>query len=363
METLTKVTLKTTTLQDLVSRAVKACTFIDVLPLTCLMHMIIKDKKLTITTTNNVDYLTTYADVDTSDFEMIVDAKIFSDLVSKLNTPEVSLSLDGNRIIIESNGTYYVELRTDVQGQKLTIQAPEVECIGASFHITTQELKSILGLNHASKAEDKDIPPLYNYYANADRVLTTDSEKATMNPIKITDTPISISPNVMNLTMSVANEDGIDVYQDSDFVVFESSVGRLVGKKMAQSDVDNFPVEDLNEVFNLSSEHFVKINRTMLISAIDRICLFTKAYEGDNLTLVFKKDSVTLWSMSTKSNESVNYMNELPIDNEVTLTVQSKALRDQLSACDQETLSMSFLEGVGVITECGDAKLLVGVVG
>ena len=59
METLTKQCLKINTdvLQELVSKAVKACSFIEMLPLTSLMRLQCKDNKLTLTTTDDVNIL------------------------------------------------------------------------------------------------------------------------------------------------------------------------------------------------------------------------------------------------------------------------------------------------------------------
>ena len=83
---LTKVTVATPVLQDLVARAVKGSTMVDVIPLSCLMQVKIKDNKLFVRTTDNINYLTTFANVTAPDFEIVVPSKLFSQTISKLST-------------------------------------------------------------------------------------------------------------------------------------------------------------------------------------------------------------------------------------------------------------------------------------
>lgn len=358
---LTKVSLKTVVLKDLVSRAFKCCSLIDVLPMTMLMNLTVKNNTLYVKTTDNVNHFTAFANVqNVPDFEMTVDAKLFSSLVSKLNTEFTSLTLEGNKVTVESNGTYNIALVAEENGDSIKFPEIEITPIGASFHITGQEVKSILGMSKACKADNKDVPSSYNYYANAESVLTTDGEKACLNPVKITDIPIAITPNVMDLLSAVMDESGVDIYQNTDTVVFESTVARLIGKKACQADVDEFPADALVEIVNTNADTVIKLNRTALLASIDRISLFSQPYDQDVLTLKFDNKKVTLLAMSTGSEEAVNYIDD-KITSEIDFKceVKAPAFKEMLSACDQESLPIGFLQDNGIAMSCGSIKLLL----
>ena len=70
--TAVKVTVPTVTLRDLVSRAAKGSTNVDLIPMSGLMQVKAEGGKLYVTTTDNINYLTTYADVTCDNFEMVL---------------------------------------------------------------------------------------------------------------------------------------------------------------------------------------------------------------------------------------------------------------------------------------------------
>lgn len=361
--TLTKITVGTILLQDLVSRAVKGSTMVSVIPLSCLMQVKVKDNVLSVRTTDNTNYLTTKAELNQPDFEMVVDSKLFSSLISKLSSATVSISVEGNNVLIEGNGKYNMALADDESGSKIVFPELDVEPIGTSFHLTPEEVRSILSLSKSCKAENKEIPPLFNYYADNERILTSDGFKACSNPIKMTDTPISVSPSVMELVPSVIDDSGVTIYQDSEHIVFESTKGKLVGKKQGSADVEGFPAEDLVEAFNTTLESSTEINRTQLLQAIERICLFTEAFDQGKLTLHFLKDKVVLHATSTNSEEGINYLTPFTEEVSVTLEVEALKFKNELSACDMEKIIIGFNANYGTRISCGQVNLVLGVVG
>ena len=75
--TAVRVTVPTVILRDLVARASKGSTNVDLIPMSSLMEVKAKDGKMCVRTTDNVNYLTTFADVTSDNFEMVVQTKIF----------------------------------------------------------------------------------------------------------------------------------------------------------------------------------------------------------------------------------------------------------------------------------------------
>ena len=371
---LTKVTVPVTVLQDVTARAVKGSTFIDVIPLSGYMQIKIKDGKLSAKTTNNSYYLTTFSKdtINQPDFETVVDSKLFSNLVSKLSASAmVSLSVEGNKVVVESGkGKYTIPLGIDLSNNSL-IKFPEVdfEPNGSTVHLTAPEVRSILGLSKVCKANTKESPALFNYYFDTERTLTTNDSKACFNPVKVVDRPSAITPELIDLLTSVMDEDdvkspyGLDVSEDDNNIKFFSEKGVLVGKKASSADLKAFPAENLLEIFNNPSETSANISRSELAAVIDRIGLFTNPYEQNKVTVTFTKDSVSLNSEETESNESTSYVGgPLSVDIEpVVIDVNAQELKEIVNACTAEQIKIYFDEQKVMLVLDG-AKILLGSV-
>ena len=97
---LTKITVPTTVLQDLVSRASKCSTMVDLIPLSCLMELKVENNKLTVHTTDNNNHVIVSADITAPDFQAVVDSKKFSSLIMKLSADaEITLSKEDNKAV------------------------------------------------------------------------------------------------------------------------------------------------------------------------------------------------------------------------------------------------------------------------
>ena len=202
-------TMTTKVLQDLVAKAVKGSSMIDKFPLTCLMQVKVKDNKLTVCTTDNVNHLAVFADVQAADFEAVVDSKLFSALVSKLSTANTTLSIEENKLIVEANGKYNISLPTDSDGSSITFVEPHIIQDKPSNQVGLEAIKSVLSLNKSCKAEMKELPSLFNYYMDNEKVLTSDFYKACSNPIKVFEEPVCVPPSLMELVPNVCDDDGV----------------------------------------------------------------------------------------------------------------------------------------------------------
>ena len=348
--TLTKTTISTAILQDLVSRAAKGSTNVDIIPLSCLMQLKVKDGVLTVRTTNNVNFVTVSSNVTAGDIDIVVQTKLFTQIIGKLQKEVTSLTVDGNKIIIEADGKYNIPLALDTDGSN--IQFPEIEFnpVGASRTITSAQVRSILGINKACKADMKEIPAIYNYYFDNEKVVTTNIFKGCFNTISVFETPVVLSPELVELIPTVLNGDEvITVSQDENSVEFLSSIGSVYGKKCAPADLESYPADQLVEALNVPMVNSAVINRSMLANAVDRICLFTDQLESNKLEITFSSNSIHLYSAKTDSSEDVTYLkNPENLAEPITVPVDGKMLAQVLAALDKEEVTIKFDAEVGV---------------
>lgn len=371
---LTKVQIPTSDLKNLIQRAEKGSTFIEVIPLSCLMQLKCVNNVLSVTTTNNVYYLSSKVDftekygatnpITVPDFELVVETKLFSSLVSKLSTSTTTLTIEENTVIIEANGKYTLPIASDTDGSRISFPIPQVDLsTSVTKNININEIRSILNINKSCKADSKDIPSLFNYYFDNETVLTTNCYKGCQNPISVSDKPICLSPTVVDLIPYVTDEKyGVDVSQNDTYIVFSSPCGELIGVKESSADLQAFPADKLKGAINVSSSQEVEINRSDLLSMLERICLFIQPYTHNKVVAIFTKEGVTLQDSQGTSSEFLPYINPLVQDfDEVSLDLDGIYLKDQLSACTSETLKVYAQDKKGLIISYNNVTLALGV--
>ena len=371
---LTKVEIPVVYLQGIVARAAKGSTFIDVIPLSTMMEIKIKDGVLTARTTNNSYYLTAICKNKLSqpDFEMVVDTKLFSALVSKLQGDSVSLTVEGTKVIVQTktgkyNLAYSVDPSTD---SKVKFPEISIEPNGATTHITCAEVRSILTLNKACKSTMKDIPALYNYYMDTEKVITSNDSKACYNPIKVVDRPTALTPELFELIPCVMDDDtdvsksyGVDISENDDSIMFFSEAGTLIGKKASSADLEAFPAENYTEVFKDSMPLSTKINTSTFLNIIDPMGLFTDPFEKNRIKLTFTQNDVTLYSEKTDSEERMEFIPPLSEDIQpVVIEVNAFELKEELTACTAEQIILSFDSNKLKITLDNNLELLLAAV-
>lgn len=362
-ETLTRVTVPTVVLKDLVSRAAKGSSNEELIPMSCLMQVKAENGKLFVNTTDNVNYVSTFADVVVDNFEFVVQTKSFAQIISKLTSVDTTFAVEGNKIAITANGKYSVSAITDASGKSIVFPVVDVVPEGATYHLKSEEIKSILTLNKACKAEKNEIPAFMgNYYVDSERVLTSNYYKACSNPVKLSDKPNLISSVVMDLVSVVSDESGVDVYQNSEYIVFESTKGRVVGKKNNVS-LSEYPADALVNLMSVSLASSVQINRTQFVQAVDRMCLFVDTYEQNRLFLSFTQNGLELSSEKTGSSETVNYISASESVTESKFSIDGMFLKTELAACDREDLIVRYSDSTGLQIQCGDVVIMLGILG
>lgn len=364
METLTKVSVETAVLQDLVSRAVKASTNIAVIPLTCLMEIEIENNVLYVRTTDNTNYVTVKKQLTnpTGNFHVVVESKKFSDLVSRLDSKYTDLVIEGNKVtVLSGKGKYNIALESE-EGNPINFPRPEFVATSEKIMVNANEVRTILSLNKSCKAETRDIPALYTYYFDNEKSLTSNNLKICYNGVKLSDKPIVLLPSIVELIPSVMNEVGVEVSQNETDIKFESEIGTLIGKKGSKADLDAYPAEELVEVFNLPVQSVVNINRTIFLNAVDRMGLFVDSNEQHKIKLTFTAEGLKLYSPSTDSSDIVDYITKLSDFDEVELETNALDIKNVLTSCDTESLTVSFDAEIGVIITCGDIRLAIAII-
>lgn len=303
-----KIKLKTEKLQELVSRAIKGCSNNKMIPITGLMSIELKDHKLTLTTTDAINYLFIIEDkVDGEDFSVVVQAETFSKLVSKMTSENVELELVGEELSVAGNGNYKIELPLDEEGELIKFPKPldsvDITTVKPTCTLNLSTVKKLLMVNKPALATSLDVPCYTGYYAG-ENVVTTDTYKICGTDIKLFDNPLLISPEMMDLLDVMANED-INVYIQDNTIVCSTPDCIVYGKELEGKD--NYQVDVISGLLDLDFPSECSVSKDALLQALDRLSLFVGPYDKNGIYMTFTRDGLHLSSRKSNGVEVIPY--------------------------------------------------------
>ena len=144
--------MNTKQLQTLVSKAMKCASCESDVPLTNMMSIEVKDKVLTLTTTDENTYLFVSDECDSEDFYVVVEVELFSKLISKLTSETVTLNVVNDSLEVDGNGHYVIGLPYDIDGGLIKFPNPRAKLAetAARDEVNLSTLKMILATAKAS---------------------------------------------------------------------------------------------------------------------------------------------------------------------------------------------------------------------
>lgn len=299
--------VRTETLKDMVSRAIKGASNNKLIPITSLMAIQLKDNILTITTTDATNYLYVKEEkIEGDDFYVVVPVDVFSKLIARLTCENVVMTEKDGVLQVKGNGTYDIELPLDENGNNIVYPNPindfDMELEPKEIHAST--IAAILNSIKPALATTLDVPCYTGYYLG-DRVVGTDSYKIASMDIKITDEPMLISQELMNL-LDVMTSEKIDMRVSDDTIVFTSPDCIIYGNKM--EGIDDFQIEPISALVDSNFKSVCKVSKSSLLQVLDRLSLFIGAYDKNGINLTFTKEGLQISSKSSSGVEILDYV-------------------------------------------------------
>ena len=301
-----KLTINTSTLQNMVAKAMKGASCNKMIPLTGLMAIQLLDHELTLITTDATNYLYIHEDkVEGDDFYVVVQADIFSKLISKLTCEKVSLELKDNTLMVKGNGKYSIELPLDEEGELIKFPNPMEKGLGdiTAYAINLSTVKLILATAKSALANTLEVPCYTGYYVG-DKVVATDTYKICGISIKLWDEPALISPEMMNL-LDIFTDEKITAMRSGNTMWFESKNCHLYGTLM--DSIDDYQIEAIDGLLEQGFESSCKLTKSALLQLLDRLALFVSPYDKNGVYLTFTRDGLQIESKQANSVEVIPY--------------------------------------------------------
>lgn len=339
--------IKTSVLQDMVSRVGKCYSNNPAYPITSYLYIQLDNDVLSLVTTDMTNYFYANAKVDgeSKEFYASVLADLFIKLVSSTTSEYVELNMveqnSGTYLEYKGNGKYKFEMQVDPgTGEIVKFRScPEIEKeIGK---VSLQTVKNILNLVKPALATRIEMPCYTNYFVG-DVVLATDSEvinSLSINLFNEADEPLFISAPLMDL-VGIMGGDEVTVFKDEQNILFVSDTCSVYST--LYSYANQFRVSDIMSVTEWEFPSSCGVRRTELLQILDRLALFLGDDENRAITLDFTKDEIKIsTSAMSVGTESIlyDYNNDFK---EFTGTISLDKLKSQIKAQSDDVINISY---------------------
>lgn len=336
-----KLTISTSTLQNMVAKSMKGASCNKMIPLTGLMAIELKDHLLTLITTDATNYLyVREGKIEGDDFYVVIQAEMFSKLISKMTCEKVSLELKDNTLMVTGNGKYSIELPLDEEGELIKYPDPLVNTkFGAPTEINLSTVKLILNTAKAALANTLEVPCYTGYYVG-DKVVATDTYKICGINIKLWDEPALVSPEMMSL-LDIFTDEKFVVSRDGNTMLFESPGCTVYGTLM--DSIDDYQIEAIGSLLAQDFESSCKLTKSALLQLLDRLALFVSPYDKNGVYLTFTRNGLQIESKQANSVEVIPYA-ESENFRDFTCCVDIEMLHSQVKANTGDGITIHYGE-------------------
>lgn len=349
--------IKTDLLKDAVTRVYKGVGNNKLIPLTSLINILAAEGTLFLTSTDSVHYFTVKIDdVEEENFEVSVNADTFVKLVQKMTSDTIRLDVLDSCLMVVGNGKYKIDLLLDEMGNPVKFPNKDSGEPVRTGVLKTEIIRRIIANGKASLATSTDIPCLMNYYCG-DNVVTTDRYKICQVENKLFETAHLISPTVMELLATFSVSD-IDYVEGSDSFSFDSAHEFLYAPFV--SGVEKMPIAAINSLINSEIGSMCKLQKSSLMSVLDRLSLFVSNYDKNGIYLTFTEDGLTVTSKQSNGSEKIDYITTSNFTN-FTCCVDIEMFRSQIATISTEEVELYFGAEMAVKFVDGDVTKVVAL--
>lgn len=333
------------------------------------LELVAKNRELKLNVTNN-EYLVTITsklDTDVDDFRIVVDAVIFLNLISKITTDTIELSVSGNNLIVKGNGTYKIAMTTDSKGV-ITIEKITIDNVLKHFNISGDALRSIVNNNSldVAKANNVSSPIQKLYYVDEHGCLTF-TTGACVNAFEL-EQPVKmlLQDKVVKLFKLIKGEVvdftfGIDDNHGTSQTKAKFACDGVEITAILDSDKNNmekFPTSAIRARANDTYPYSISVDKQDVINACSRLMLLNPTdVNKDFGYLTFENKTLKIEDTRKENVEIIPLQNE--IANEYSAILNMSDLSKLLSNCTEQYVNLSFGNHEAMILSRGNIKNVI----
>ena len=335
------------------------------------LELAAKDTALYLRVTNREYYVAVKFDLqEPTDFRAVVDANLFLNLISGINTEEFELNIKDTHVAVKAGKSNYklAMIYENDQLMKLPIIKLDKDQVTVDMGIAQDILLSILNVNgkEIQKAKRLDVNELQRYYYIDETGCFTFTTGACVNSFSL-EKPIKLllTDKVVKL-FKLFNTDvwmsyGHSVNSDSSLqpiVVFQTEdvyvASRLLNDETCIQKI-KAPCDAMKKLVKEPYDHNLVLSASDLSAAISRLLMFYKNSSAKAdlsfvpATIEFTETDLTISDVSGDNKEVITVENGSTTPGSYSMGVNLIDLKAVLDSCKNEHITMN----------CGNKKSII----
>lgn len=382
------ITIKTDKIKDLASKVAMGVDGDRTSPISELLEFELKDKNLTLKTTNKEYFLKAVIENVTDSeeyFHATIIADTFLTLVSKTTTNEIKLDITDSALTFKGNGKYTFPVV--LEGDDV-VRLPEIpfekDENSVEFNISGDTLKSILDFNSKELNKEVAVDPIQKYYYFDNEGALTFVEGACINEFKVEsnkDFKLLLNERLVQLFKLFAGqqvnttivktetsfEDEEVTYQNK--IRFEIPNIQLTAIVPDSDLVNKYPALQVRALANIVYPDQINLSKTNLLESLDRLSIFDKKAGGNKIDLKkcgrinFFNDHMEIESMKDGNIEILSYNNETKCNNDFTSYVSLSDLVKHGNISMADNIVLHFGTGDAIMMQRKNLKQVIPELG
>jgi hypothetical protein len=354
-------TFTTERLKQLVAYVIKGAGFKPNFELSDKIGIRVRDGVLYLNTTDGTNYLSVSDRCVSDNFDIVVNAEVFSKLIGKITSETVDIIVvDDTKLEVTGNGKYTLELVPSESGELLSFPDKFPENTVEKGTISASDIVAINTTLSASLSNK--IGSIYTNYYFGEVVASTDRAMMAIFNRKLVDDVYLFNKEFVELmTLSGAE---VSISQNDNVIVAESSIsehGSIRVCTILPTDVDKFEIDGIRKFVSMELTSFCRIRKAEILALLDRLSLFVSdKFDDGAIILNFKKEYVEVSSLASSGVERIEYTEcKEPIELQIKINIDR--LRDQLKSYTSDMVDLYYGSDLCIKLVDGDMTQLIAL--
>lgn len=335
------------------------------------LELAAKDTALYLRVTNREYYVAVKFELEApTEFRAVVDANLFLNLISGINTEEFELVIKDTHVVVKADKSSYklAMIYENDQLMKLPVIKLDADQITVSMPISSDILMSILNVNgkEVQKAKKLDVNELQRYYYIDETGCFTFTTGACVNAFSL-EKPIKLllTDRVVKL-FKLFNSDALLSYGHlvnadnsiQPIVTFQTEAVYVATRLLSDETCIHkikAPCDAMKNLIKETYDHNLVLSASDLSAAVGRLLMFHKNSSAKAdlsfvpATVAFNATDFTISDVSGDNVEVITIENGSSTPGEYTMGVNLIDLKSVLDSCKNEHITMN----------CGNKKSVI----
>lgn len=331
-----------------------------------ILELKVENNKLYLNVTNQEYYVSIISSVDTDEqLHAVISAKLFLELISRITTSELQMSIVNNYLLVEANGKYKFPLIYN-DDKLVELQKISLGQVTNELNFSNETLQSILKYNskELQKSGIKKIVQRMFYIDDLGAITFTSG--ACVNSFNLNQKiKLLLSEKIIKL-FKLFNSENVKLTIGFDYVdnrlqnkiQFKNDEVELTTIMTSESSlIDSVPVNAIRTMASESLSNHVIVDRNQLTSTLNRLSLFSKDIVSILYTyLKFQRDSVIIYDTNKENYEILPYVSSSNNIDDYECILNLNDFKLTVESSSDSTMSIRFGNHRNIIVERDNIK-------